>query len=166
MTSPEGEDQVSEQWDQPQQGQPEQGQGQAQFPQYPQQQQYPVAPPLEGGYGGGYPGGGGYGVAPTNGLALATLILGIVSIVTLLFGFGPLIGLVAVILGIFALRRAKRTGGLRRGMAWTGTILGLISLVVGIVVIGAAVKGANDCKNLGITSKDSGYGTCVRNHMF
>ena len=155
---------MSEQWDQPQQGQPEQGQGQPQFPQYPQQQ-YPVAPPLEGGYGGGYPGGG-YGAAPTNGLALATLILGIVSIVTLLFGFGPLIGLVALILGIFALRRAKRTGGLRRGMAWTGTILGLISLVVGIVVIGAAIKGASDCKNLGVTSKDSGYGTCVRNHMF
>jgi hypothetical protein len=154
---------VSEQWDQPTQGQPEPGQEQPSFPQYPQQQ-FPAAPPLGGGYGG-YPGGG-YGPAPTNGLALATLILGIVSIVTLLFGFGPVIGLVAVILGPFALRRARRTGGLRRGMAWIGTILGLISLVVGIVVIGAAVKGAVDCKNEGITSKDTGYSTCVRHHMF
>ena len=154
---------MSEQWGQGQQSpedQPEQAQEQQTFPSYPTQQQYfPAAPPVEGGYGG-------YGPTPTNGLALATLILGIISIVTLLFGVGPVIGLVAVILGPFALRRAKRTGGLRRGMAWAGTILGLISLVVGIVVIGAAVKGAADCKNLGITSKDSGYSTSVRNHKF
>ena len=154
---------MSEQWGQPPQDQPEQGQGQT-FPQYPQQQ-FPAAPPIEGGYGGGFPGGG-YGPAPTNGLALASLILGIVSIVTLLFGFGPVIGLIAVIIGIFGLRKAKRSGGLRRGMAWAGTILGLVSLVVGVVVIGAAVKGAVDCKNIGITSKDTGYSTCVRNHMF
>ena len=156
---------MSEQWGQSPQEQPEQGQPQQGFPSYPQSsQQYPAAPPIEGEYGG-YPGGG-YGPTPTNGLALATLILGIISIVTLLFGFGPVIGLIAVILGPFALRRARRTGGLRRGMAWTGTILGLISLVVGVVVIGAAIKGANDCKNIGITSKDTGYSSCVRNHMF
>jgi len=31
---------------------------------------------------------------------------------------------------------------------------------------GAADTGPPDCKNLGITSKDSGYSSCVRNHMF
>lgn len=86
------------------------------------------------GYGHGYPGYGGYAPAPapSNGLAIAALILGIVG---LLGGIVPILGwfaspfaLAAVGFGIAGLSRAKtiRKG---RGLAIGGLVTGVLGLI-------------------------------------
>jgi len=71
---------------------------------------------------------------PARGLAITALVVGIGAF---LFGlipvFGALVGVVAVVLGILALRKRQS-----KGMALTGTILGGIAIVSSIVMtIGA-----------------------------
>lgn len=80
-----------------------------------------------------------YGVAPTagrNGFAVASLVLGIISI-PLCFLFLP--ALLAVIFGIIALSQIKGSPGQAgRGQAIAGVILGGISLAFIVVVFIAA----------------------------
>lgn len=61
------------------------------------------------------------------GTAMGALILGIISL------FIAPIGLVAVVLGMLALRTIKRTGAQGKGMAVTGTILGALTTVATII---------------------------------
>ena len=70
----------------------------------------------------------------SSGLAVASLILGLVGIV---FCFGPLAGIPAVICGHKAQSRIKHSGGTLTGagMALAGLITGYISIAM-IVVIG------------------------------
>lgn len=78
----------------------------------------------------------GNGAAPrggSNGMAIASLICGIVGLFFLGFIFGPL----ALILGGLALYQTSRGMG-RRGMAWAGLILGIIDVVLLIVVLVSA----------------------------
>lgn len=70
--------------------------------------------------------------APTSGLAVASMVLGIISLVSSCFGVvGIICGLLAVILGGCAL--ASKKGG--RGMAIAGLVCGIIALVPSIIVI-------------------------------
>jgi len=92
--------------------------------------------PPQPGYGapGGYPPPGGY--APpvqnqSNGVAITALVCGILTIVTCLF---PL-GLVAVILGVMGLSKAKNLNGSGRGMAIGGIITGVIGLISGAALV-------------------------------
>ena len=82
---------------------------------------------------------------PTNGLAITSLISGIVAWV-LLPGIGSLVG---VITGHLALSQIKRTGDSGRGLAIAGVILswvqlgalillGAVLLLVSLIAIGAA----------------------------
>jgi uncharacterized membrane protein len=99
---------------QPNPGYGQQGYGQSQ-PGYDYGQQ---------GYGGyQQPGYTGYPVAapPTNGLAVASLILGILGFVTC-----GVTSVLAVILGHVALSQIKRSGEQGHGMAMAGVILGWI----------------------------------------
>jgi len=92
-----------------------------------------------------------YGAAPIQpkGLAIAALIVGIVSLVFCWPFFGVIGiagGIVAVILGIIALRKAQS-----KGMSLTGIITGAVAIVGGIIwlilsiaVIGVASEIAND----------------------
>jgi hypothetical protein len=88
---------------------------------------YPVAPPAYG-----YPAGpGGYTPwpqAPRNdGMAIAALSCGIVSIPLVLFCFlGLIVGIVGLVLGLISLSRIRNSGGTLagRGMALAGTICG------------------------------------------
>jgi len=71
-----------------------------------------------------------------NGLAIAALVLGIVGTA---FGFIPLTffialvcGLIALALGIPAIRSAHKGRG-RKVMAYIGTTLGVLALVLGVV---------------------------------
>jgi hypothetical protein len=105
---------------------------------YPPPQGYGYPPaqgygyPTPGGYGaGGYPPPG-YGPAPTNGLAIAALVLGIVG---LLGGIIPLLGwfaspfaLAAVGFAIAGLSRAK-TIGKGKGLAIGGLVTGVLAIV-------------------------------------
>jgi hypothetical protein len=72
------------------------------------------------------PAGGG-----TNGLAIASLILGILSMVCL----GLLAGIPAVICGHMALGRIKASGQGGRGLAIVGLVLGYISIVATIIFL-------------------------------
>ena len=96
---------------------------------YPPQPRPGTAP----GYGYGY----GYGAptqSGTNGLAIASMVLGILWI----YWIGSIL---AVIFGHISLGQIKRTGQTGRGMAIAGLVLGylgllMIALVVAIIVLG------------------------------
>ncbi len=75
-----------------------------------------------------------------KGLAIASLILGIIGI----FVFGFILGPLAIIFGIVAVSKAKKQPKVYagRGLAIAGIVLGAIALVLSIVwfvVIGASI---------------------------
>ncbi|MFF4641643.1 hypothetical protein, partial [Streptomyces sp. NPDC001389] len=93
-------------------------------------------PPGPGGYPGypGYPGVAGYYPAPpprTNGLAVAALVLGILSVllgpIPFLFWLGTCLALTGIGLGGGALARARKGAG-RKAMSVAGVVLGVVGL--------------------------------------
>lgn len=109
---------------------------------------YPATPPSPGGVPGGYPAPPvpGYWPAPqasgfvpvtsTNGLAIASLVLGVLW----LFWLGSLVGL---ILGLVALKQIKSRNQGGRGIAIAGVVLGILGLVILVIaIIGAATSGS------------------------
>lgn len=100
--------------------------------------------PPQPGYGapGGYPPPGGYAppvAKQSNGMAIAALVCGILSIVACLF---PL-GLVAVPLGFVGLKRARQLNGNGRGLAIGGIITGLLGIVAGVAAVALLVFAAD-----------------------
>jgi hypothetical protein len=96
----------------------------------------PYSPPVHASYGGFAP-------APTSGLAIASLVCGIMGLVTCLF----LPGIPAVICGHMALSRMAepnvRLAG--RGMAIAGLIMGYLSILIAVgfvlvVIIGVIAE--------------------------
>ena len=89
----------------------------------------PSPPPPMSGYAPQVPRG-------TSGMAIASLVCGIVSL--LLFCFWPLsvpLGIVALILGLIArskIKRGEATGG---GLALTGIVTGAIGMLISIGVV-------------------------------
>jgi hypothetical protein len=87
--------------------------------------------------GGGYP----YAPPPTCGLAIASLVCGIVSV--LMCYFGALAGIPAVICGHMALSRIAAAqnamGG--RGMAIAGLVTGYIGLGITVLFVGFILVG-------------------------
>jgi hypothetical protein len=92
-------------------------------------------------YGGYQPVAAGGG---TNGLAIASLVLGIVGLATCCcYGLGALPGLVGAILGHIGLKQIKERGQQGRGMAIAGiatgwaavalTAIGVVLLIVGVI---------------------------------
>ena len=78
-------------------------------------------------------------VQPTNGAATASLVLGIVSIVTSLLFIPAIVGLA---LGIVGIGRARRlTPQIGRGKAIAGIVLSTIGLLTGIGIVGALTSG-------------------------
>jgi len=74
----------------------------------------------------------------TNGLAIASLVLGIAAIpLGCCYGGGALFGVAALITGLIGRRRIKESGGAQsgEGMALAGTILGGVSVLVGLAWI-------------------------------
>ncbi|MGI5357758.1 DUF4190 domain-containing protein [Streptomyces sp. CA-252508] len=101
---------------------------------------YPAATPPAGTYGyPGYPGYGAYGQpgwqpAPSNGMGIAALVLGIVSVVLFcMWGFGIVPGILALVFGVLGRKKVQRGEADNHGVALAGIILG----AVGIVVSGA-----------------------------
>lgn len=80
---------------------------------------------------------------PAPGTATAALVTGIVSV------FAWFLGIVAVITGILALRKIKRTGASGRGLALSGLIIGIstttltVAAVVGFIFLAVAVQPAS-----------------------
>lgn len=73
---------------------------------------------------------------PTNGLAISSLVIGIVAIV---FCWVPIFDVVlsvpAFILGILGVSKANQTGGSGKGLAISGIVLGAIATAVTLLVI-------------------------------
>jgi hypothetical protein len=89
----------------------------------------PPAPPAYGQQTGGY----GYQTGPkTNGLAIASLVLGIAQIFICIIG-----GILALVFGYIARRQIDESGGTQggRGMAVAGIILGWIGIGLGIAYV-------------------------------
>jgi hypothetical protein len=115
---------------QPQWGQPSSPQGGQQPPPgYPPAGQggYPAYPPAPPYYGYGYPQPQ---ARPSNGLAVASLVCGIVGVLI----FGIILGPLAVIFGAVGLSRANN-GASGKGMAVAGLVLGLIAAILAIILL-------------------------------
>ena len=76
-------------------------------------------------------------VRPTEGIAIAALVLGLLApFGALFYGLpGVILGSIAVFLGLRARGRIKRSGGALggSGMALAGWIVGLLGIVVGLL---------------------------------
>lgn len=110
-------------------------------PEHPPGQPTPPPPPPPGGV----PGAGGP-PQPSNGLGLASMIVGIVSIpLVCCFYLGVPAAIVAIILGFLGKGKADRGEATNRGMALAGIICGGVAIVFAIVsLILTVVVGAWD----------------------
>jgi hypothetical protein len=117
----------------------------------------PVGPdgyPAPGGYppAGGYPAQGGYpgqaypgygypaAAQPTNGLAIASMVVSIIGLLGLCgYGLGGYIGVVGALLGHAAKKRIRESGEGGDGMALAGIIMGWIA--TGIAVLATIAIG-------------------------
>ncbi|AWE48472.1 MULTISPECIES: DUF4190 domain-containing protein [Streptomyces] len=90
----------------------------------------------------------------SNGMAIAALVLGITACVFFWTVFGGIIlGLLGLVLGIVAARRARGGRARHRGMAVAGAILGALGLIASSVIVAVGVsfltsdsfKDYNDC---------------------
>jgi hypothetical protein len=103
-------------------------------------------PPVYGAAPVYYPQGYGYAAKPsTNGMAIASLVLGLVGFFTCGYTFfiAPVL---AVVFGVKGRRQIRETGQQGDGMALAGIILGVIGLVISaaivIFIIAVIVSGA------------------------
>ncbi|HYT12269.1 MAG TPA: DUF4190 domain-containing protein [Candidatus Nitrosopolaris sp.] len=105
----------------------------------------PPPQPPGGGYtpGGGYvppapmgymPGAVGYAQPRTDGLAIASLIVGIVGVVCFFLCLGIVAGPTAAIMGFVSRQRITSSGGMLGGggMALAGLILGIVGFVASV----------------------------------
>ncbi|MFF0272994.1 DUF4190 domain-containing protein [Streptomyces sp. NPDC004330] len=125
---------------------------------------YPAATPpapTGSGYGypgypspGGYPGQTGWQQSPSNGMGIASMVLGIIAVAGFcLWGLGAILGILALIFGIIGVKKCSRGEATNRGMAVTGIVLGAIGTVVSAVFLGFIIWAASQDSG----SFDSGY---------
>jgi Domain of unknown function (DUF4190) len=109
------------------------------------------------GYPGGYPGSyPGYAPPQPAGMAITALVLGIAALVLCWTAFGGIVlGLLAVVFGIVALRRARRGQAGGQGRAVAGLVTGALGLVLGVVFLFVWISLFN---STGFTD----YVSCVR----
>ena len=91
------------------------------------------------------PGAMGYAQPRTDGLAIASLILGIVSVVCFLLCLGIVAGPVAAIMGFVSRQRIASSGGMLGGggMALAGLILGVVGFVVSVITFFVYILSGN-----------------------
>lgn len=74
-----------------------------------------------------------YGYAPTSGLAVASLVLGIVGIVFFCLCFVSIpCNVLAIVFGAVAMNQTKKGEASGHGMALAGLILGIIGLLLSV----------------------------------
>jgi predicted PurR-regulated permease PerM len=86
-----------------------------------------------------------------NGMPIAALILGVISIIAILLlkslPIAVLMAVLAIALGIIGLRQVKRGITDKRGFALAGLILGIVGLVLSVVLLVLSYRVYNDCKH-------------------
>jgi hypothetical protein len=98
----------------------------------------PPPPPPGGGYvpppGGYSPVSAGYAAPRTDGLAIASLIMGIVSLVCAVACLGVVLGPAAAIMGFISRQRIASSGGMLGGgtLAVIGLVLGIIGFLASV----------------------------------
>ncbi|GAC1504388.1 MAG: hypothetical protein NVS1B3_01030 [Candidatus Dormibacteraceae bacterium] len=96
----------------------------------------PPPPPPGGGFVPPPPGGfaPGYAAARTDGLAIAALIIGILSLICSFICFGVILGPVAAIMGFISRQRISTSGGALGGgaLAVVGLVLGIIGFIASV----------------------------------
>ncbi|MFF2079877.1 DUF4190 domain-containing protein [Kitasatospora sp. NPDC058162] len=70
--------------------------------------------------------------ARRNGPAVAALVLGVLGLLTSVVVIGGLLGVLGLVLGVIALRTARRTGS-GRGMADAAVVTSLIAIAVSVL---------------------------------
>lgn len=98
-------------------------------------------PPQQGAPYGGYPPPPPT-TPPKNGLGLASLVIAIISLLSVVGGV--VLGFVAVILGFMGWGRARRGEATNGGIAVAGIVLGFLSIIEAVVVIGLSIWGFNE----------------------
>ena len=90
-----------------------------------------MPPPPAGYVPGGY---AGYAAQRTDGLAIASLVIGIISIVCSFLCLGVILGPTAAIMGFMARQRIATSGGAMGGgaLAMVGLVLGIIGFVASV----------------------------------
>ncbi|MCX5143264.1 MULTISPECIES: DUF4190 domain-containing protein [unclassified Streptomyces] len=107
----------------------------------PAQYGYPAPgqPPQYGDYAG-YPGYGQSawgGPGPANGMGIASLVLGIISVALFcMYGLGVILGVLALIFGLIGRGRVKRGEANNSGVALAGVILGSIGIAISAAFLG------------------------------
>ncbi|WP_017812065.1 MULTISPECIES: DUF4190 domain-containing protein [Paenibacillus] len=78
-----------------------------------------------------------YGPVPNNGKAIAALVLGISSIVSIMIfpGIGIILGILAVIFAVIALKELRQRYQQGRGLAIGGLVCGIIGFVIHALVV-------------------------------
>lgn len=77
--------------------------------------------------------------APKNGIGVAALVVAIIALLSVVGGV--VLGVVAIILGFLGWGRARRGEANNGAVAIAGIVLGFLSIIEAIVVIGFAVWG-------------------------
>lgn len=132
---------------------------------------YPAGPGAVPGYPApgqtpGYPGYPGYAQTgwqqpPANGMGVAALVLGIISVVGFcLYGLSILLGVLALIFGIIGRRRVRRGEANNAGMALAGIILGSIGAVISAVFLALVIWAVVNGDSLDDT-EDNPFGTSL-----
>lgn len=101
---------------------------------------YPPAPPQPyAGYGAPL------GTAPKNGMGIAALVAGLLSLPAAFTIFGGFVlGVAAIILGILGYRRAKAGEATNGGLATGGIVLGALGIIVSIALVAFGFKMFNE----------------------
>jgi hypothetical protein len=88
-------------------------------------------PPPPGGYA---PAGAGYAAPRTDGLAIAALVIGIISLVCSFICLGVVLGPTAAIMGFISRQRISTSGGMLGGgaLATVGLVLGIIGFIASV----------------------------------
>lgn len=113
---------------------------------------------------GGYPG---YQPKPGSALAIASLILGIIGLLTGWLIFGGALGLVGVILGIVALVKVKNGTASGKGMAIGGIVTGALGMIGAVVMLILGMIGIgmlSECAEHAVQDSNGNYVCTVNGH--
>jgi len=135
--------------------------------QYPPGQGQQYGEPAYGGSGPNPPGWGdpAQPTKPRNGMGVAALVFGILALLTCwwLPVVGGILGIVAIILGVIGRGRAKRMEATNKGMATTGLVLGILTLIVNIILSVALFLFGVAFLNLGGGASIQQFQQCLSN---
>ena len=104
---------------------------------------------------GGYPG---YQPKPGSGLAIASLVCGILGVLTGIFIFSGLsLGLAGIVLGIVALVKVKNGTASGKGMAIGGIVTGALGMIAAVAMMVLGIVLASQCVENAVQDSNGNY---------